>query len=83
LFGVAVRGDRRLVDVGLKEVLAEDMFTQAQAKVPLRDAGNKANAEDDREHKSLHTKAKGSETRKKAKTLEDDKLRPITDFFKT
>lgn len=34
-----VRTDRRLVDVGLKEVLSEDIFAEARGQGPLKDAG--------------------------------------------
>jgi hypothetical protein len=35
-----VRGDARLVEAGLKEVLAEDMFQEAR-QGPLRNGANK------------------------------------------
>lgn len=79
-----MRTDRRLVEVGLKEVLAEDMFADAGGKGPLKEAGNtrRANASRDegREGDAQKGDAKAvGRPAKKAK--EDDRARPITDFF--
>ncbi|CAL8461902.1 g1433 [Coccomyxa elongata] len=76
----AVRTDRRLVEVGLKEVLAEDIFAEAGKKAPLRDAGSRENAgKEDATEGGAVKEAKGTGGRKKAK--EDEKARHITDFF--
>lgn len=79
---VTVRMDRRLVEVGLKEVLAEDMFREAAAKGPLKDTGNRENAGGDKVMEGDPNKVSSAAkpgSRKKAK--EDDKARHITDFF--
>lgn len=75
--------DRRLVEIGLKEVLAEDMFREAGGKGPLKEAGNRGNIgrdevmEGDAPQAANEAKAAGSKKRAK----EDDKVRHITDFF--
>ena len=68
--------------MGLKEVLAEDMFAEAGKKGPLKDAGSRENAGKelaDVIEGGAIKEAKAAGGMKKAK--EDEKARHITDFF--
>ncbi|CAK0783672.1 hypothetical protein CVIRNUC_006871 [Coccomyxa viridis] len=78
-----VRRDRRLVDVGLKDILAEDIFKEG--KTPLRDADNRANTAAARQDgaeqaEQLPAAKKAGPGRKKAKESVE-KAQPITSFF--
>lgn len=79
-----MRGDARLVDIGLRDVLAEDMFAEARSGQgpPVRNGGAKASGAGAKGAEGEQEPAAAAKPgRKKAKGEEDARVRQITEFF--